>query len=247
MIFLLCESVDCQPLELVIYSKRAVIRCVLELGKKIIQSSLLLSFSFIKMAKLRNKRMLVAVPRETQEEHPRNGQSRNTSVPRINEEYITQVSEEIEGRVTKTVPGIQQDRVRHLGALFKLDDFPLNPQLQMFSGTVQGTSRSTDGENPEPSGDLSRKDPHPEVESPVYRSRNSIDSDPDEAYHNYTKIEHVKAWLLSWSLAKVPTVSKKAFQSSPNFFQLSRIFRKTSANFASQASMLQEVSKNCAL
>ena len=31
-----------------------------------------------------------------QEKHPRNGQSRNTSVPRINEEYITQVFEEIE-------------------------------------------------------------------------------------------------------------------------------------------------------
>ena len=50
---------------------------------------------------LKNKRKLAAVTRETQEEHPRNDQSRNTSVPRINEEFITQVSEEIEGRVTK--------------------------------------------------------------------------------------------------------------------------------------------------
>ena len=53
------------------------------------------------MATLRNRRKLAAVTRETQEENPRNGQSRNTSVPRINEEYITQVSEEIEGRVIK--------------------------------------------------------------------------------------------------------------------------------------------------
>ena len=53
------------------------------------------------MAKLRNKRKLAAVARETQEEHPGNGQSRNTSIPRINDEYITQVCEEIEGRVTK--------------------------------------------------------------------------------------------------------------------------------------------------
>ena len=52
------------------------------------------------MATLRGKRKLAAVARETQEENPRNGKSRNTSVPRI-EEYITQVSEEIEGRVTK--------------------------------------------------------------------------------------------------------------------------------------------------
>ena len=53
------------------------------------------------MATLRNKRKLAAVTKETQEEHSWNGQSRNTSVPRINEEYTTQVSEEIEGRVTK--------------------------------------------------------------------------------------------------------------------------------------------------
>ena len=53
------------------------------------------------MATLRNKQKLAAVTGETQEENPRNGQSRNTSVPRINEEYITQVSDKIEGRVTK--------------------------------------------------------------------------------------------------------------------------------------------------
>ena len=53
------------------------------------------------MATLRNKEKLAAVTRETEEEHPRNGQSRNTSVPRISEGNITQVFEQIEGRVTK--------------------------------------------------------------------------------------------------------------------------------------------------
>ena len=68
------------------------------------------------MATLRNKRKLAAVTGETQEEHPRKGQLRNTSVPRINEEYITQIFEEVECRVTKkTVPGVQQDRVPHFG------------------------------------------------------------------------------------------------------------------------------------
>ena len=52
------------------------------------------------MATLKNKRKLAAITTETQGEHPRNGQSRNTSAPRINEEYITHISE-IEGRVTK--------------------------------------------------------------------------------------------------------------------------------------------------
>ena len=68
------------------------------------------------MATLRNKRKLAAFAREAQDEHPRNGQSRNTSVRRINEEYVTQVSEDIEGKVSKKLSqGFQQDRVPHLG------------------------------------------------------------------------------------------------------------------------------------
>ena len=80
------------------------------------------------MAMLRYKRNLAAVTRETQEEHPRNGQSRNTSVPIINEEYITQVTEEIESRVTKKLSQeFSRSESRILGALSKLDEFLLNP------------------------------------------------------------------------------------------------------------------------
>ena len=69
---------------------------------------------------------------------------------------------------------------------------------------------------------------------------------------DYTKVEHVKAWLLSSSFAKALTVSffiKRFFQSSTNFFfnstdtkprKSSRIYRKTSAKFSNQASMLHE-------
>ena len=86
------------------------------------------------MATLRNKRKLAAVTRETQEEHPRNGQSRNTSVPRNNEEYIAQVSEEIEGRVTRKLSHeFSRTESRILGALSKLDEFLLNPQIRTFS------------------------------------------------------------------------------------------------------------------
>ena len=92
------------------------------------------------MATLRSKRKLAAVTTETQEEHPSNGQSRNTADPRINEEYITQISEEIESRVTKR---LSQEFSRTesciLGALFKLDEFLLNPQIRTHSGTVPGT------------------------------------------------------------------------------------------------------------
>ena len=113
------------------------------------------------MATLRNKRKLAAVTRETQEENPRNGQSRNTSVPRINEEYITQVSEQIEGRVTKKLSQeFNQTESRILGALSKLDEFLLNQQITTHSGTVPGTFRNTNVENRGTNEDDSQSDPH---------------------------------------------------------------------------------------
>ena len=85
------------------------------------------------MATLRNKRKLAAVTRKTQEEPLRNGQSRNTSVPRINEEFITQVSEEIEGRVSKKLSQeFSRTESRILGALSKLDEFLLNQHTDAF-------------------------------------------------------------------------------------------------------------------
>ena len=124
---------------------------------------------------------MAAITRETQEEHPRNGQSRNTSVPRINQEYITQVSEEIEGRVTeKLSQKLSRTESRILGALSQLDEFLLNPQIRTHSGTLPGTSRNTNVENQEPNEDHSQDDPHPEVGPSVCQSRHSIDSDTDE-------------------------------------------------------------------
>ena len=101
------------------------------------------------MATLKNKRKLAAVTRETQEEHPRNGQSRNTSFPRINEEYITQVSEEIEGRVTKKLSQeLSRTESRILCVVSKLDEFLMNPQIRTHSGTVPGTFRNTNAVKP---------------------------------------------------------------------------------------------------
>ena len=53
------------------------------------------------MATLRNKRNLAAVSREKPEKKTRNNQSQNTLNPGMAEEYVTQVSEEIECVVTK--------------------------------------------------------------------------------------------------------------------------------------------------
>ena len=116
------------------------------------------------MATLRNKRKLAAVTRETQEEHPRNGQSRNTSVPRKNKENITQVSKEIEVRVSKKLSQeFSRTESRILCALSKSEDFFLNPHIRTHSGTVPRTFRNTNVENQGTNEDDSQIDPHPEA------------------------------------------------------------------------------------
>ena len=135
------------------------------------------------MTTLRNKRKLAAVTRETQEENPRNGQSRNTSVPRVNEEYITQVSEEIEGRISKK---LSQEFSRTesciLGALSKLDEFLSNQQIQTHSETVPGTFRSTNAENQGTNEDNSQSDPHPEAG--IFCGQNAQNSDLEDCCDN---------------------------------------------------------------
>ena len=107
---------------------------------------------------------MAAVIKKTQEENPRNGQSRNTSVPRINEENITQIFGQIESRVTKKLSQeFSWTESRILGALSKLDEFLLNQQIQTQSETVPGTFRNTNVENQGTNEDDSQSDPHPEA------------------------------------------------------------------------------------
>ena len=152
--------------------------------KKLHQSSQILSFfSFGRMATLRNKRTLAAVSREMQE-ITRNSHSQNTSVRGITEKYITQVFEEIKGRVTKKLSQeFSRTESRILGALPKLDEFLLNPLTRILSGTVPGTSQNIDLENREPTGDRSHNDPRPEAEFSTRQTSNSVDSDPEETSH----------------------------------------------------------------
>ena len=103
----------------------------------------------------------------------------------MTEEYITQVSEEIEGRVTKK---LSQDFIRTesriLVALSNFDEFILNPQVRTCTGTVPGTSRNNDFEKRERTGDRSQNDPYPEVELSVRQVSNSTDSDQEETSHS---------------------------------------------------------------
>ena len=135
------------------------------------------------MATLRNKRKLAAVTRETQEENPRDGQSRNTSVPRINEEYITQVSEEIEGRISKKLSQeFSRTESRILGTLAELDDFLLSQQIHTHSETVSGTFRNTNVGNQGTNEDDSQRDPHPEAG--IFRGQTTQNSDPKDCRDN---------------------------------------------------------------
>ena len=115
------------------------------------------------MASLRNKRKLAAVSRETPE-NTRHSQSQNTLDPEMAEDYISQVFEEIERRVTKKLSKeFSRTESCILGTLSKLDEFLLNPQVRTCSVAVPGTSRNSDSGNREPTGDCSRNDPCPEV------------------------------------------------------------------------------------
>ena len=119
--------------------------------------------SLRKMATLRNKRKLAAVSRETPE-NTRNTESRNTIDPEMAQEYISQVFEEIEVRVTKKLSKeFSKTESRILGALSKLDELLLNPQVRTRSVAVPGPSRNSNSENRETTGDRSSDDPYPEV------------------------------------------------------------------------------------
>ena len=122
------------------------------------------------MATLRNKRKLAAVSRETPQS-TRNSRAQNTLDPELAQDYISQVSEEIEGRITKKLSReFSRTESRILGALSKLDEFLLNLQVRTWSVAVLGTSKNNDLENREPTGDRSLNDHCPEV---VYSSHHS--------------------------------------------------------------------------
>ena len=111
-----------------------------------------------------NKRKLATLNKENCEKHPRSNLASTLKVPRSQEDYITQVSEEIEGRVTRKLSQeLSRTENRILGALSRLDDFLMNPLLQGYSGTTPETSRNVFSINQRANEDDSQSDPHPEA------------------------------------------------------------------------------------
>ena len=85
------------------------------------------------MATGSNKQRFAAFNEENCEKYPRSNWAQNTNVPRSQEDYITQVFEEIEGRVAKKVSQeFSRIENRILGALSQLVGFLLNPLIQAW-------------------------------------------------------------------------------------------------------------------
>ena len=141
----------------------------------------------------RNKRELAALNKENCDEHPRSNLAQNSNAPRSQEDYITQVSVEIEGRVTKRLSKeFSRTENRILGALARLDDFLMNPLPQGHSATTSEPSRNALSISQGTNGDDSQNDPHPEAG--LFHSQITQNSGPEDGHDNIRKqLKHNRA------------------------------------------------------
>ena len=103
------------------------------------------------------------------------------------QEYVSQFSQEIEGRVIKRLSKeFSMAECRILGALSKLDDFFLNPQVRTCSAAVPVTSRNSNSEKREPTGDRSLDDPCHEVRYSSHYSGNLNSPELEDYPHMVT-------------------------------------------------------------
>ena len=129
----------------------------------------------------RNKRKLAALNKENGEEHPRSNLAQNSNVSRPQEDYIIQVFEEIEGRVTKRLSKeFSRTENRILGALARLNDFLMNPLIQDYSGNAPETSRNALSTNQRTNEDHSQSDPH--SESGLFHRQMTQNSGPEDGH-----------------------------------------------------------------
>ena len=143
-----------------------------------------------------NKRKLAALNKENFEEHPRSNLAQNSNVPRSEEDYKTQVSEEIEGKVTKRLSEeFSRTENRILGALALLDDFLMNPLLQGHSGTTPQPSRNALSISQGTNEDDSQNDPHPETG--LFHDQMTQNSGPEDRQCFSTVMNH-QGDLFSW-------------------------------------------------
>ena len=140
------------------------------------------------MATLRNKRKIAAVSRETPDSS-RGGRGWNVLDSELTQDYVSQVFEEIEGRVIKKLSKeFNKTESRILGALSKLDEFLLNPQVRTCSVAAHGTSRNSNLENWETHEDRSSIGPYPEGGYFLHHSGQLNSSEADMVTETYPHI-----------------------------------------------------------
>ena len=136
----------------------------------------------------RNKKNLAALNKENCEEHPRSNLAQNSSASRSQEDYITQVSEENEGRVTKRLSKeFSRTENRILGALARLDDFLMNPLLPGHSGTTPEPSRHALNTSQGTNEDDYQNDPHPEAG--LFHCQMTKNSGPEERHDTHISMK----------------------------------------------------------
>ena len=135
-----------------------------------------------------NKRKLAALNKENCEDHPRSNLTKTSSAPRSQADYITQVSEENEGRVTKRLSKeFSRTENRFLGALARVDDFFMNTLLPGHSGTTPEPSRNAFKTSQGTNDDDSQNDPRPEAG--LFHGQMTQNSGPEDGHDMVTGVQ----------------------------------------------------------
>ena len=127
---------------------------------------------------------MAALNKENCEKRPRSNLAQNSSAPRSQEDYITQVFEEIEGRVTKRLSKeFSRTENRILGALARLDDLLMNPLLPGRSGTTPEPTRNAFNTSQGTNEDDSQNDPYPEAG--LFHGQRTQNSGPKDGHDRH--------------------------------------------------------------
>ena len=130
---------------------------------------------------------MATLNKENCEELHRSNLAQNSNVPRSQPDYITQVSEKIEQRVTKKLSQeFSRTKTCILCALSRLDEFHMNPLIHGHSGTAPETSRNTYGTNLGTHEDDSHGEPHPEAG--IFQSQTTRKSGPKDGHYMVTSV-----------------------------------------------------------
>ena len=140
--------------------------------------------------------------------------AQKSNVPRSQEDYITQVSEEIEGRVTRKLSQeFSRTENRILRALARLDDFFTNPLIQGHSGIAPETSWNMFSINQGTKEDDSQSNLHPEAG--LFNNQTTQNSDQEDRHDMVTGVhEEVTYCSASTSSGKQ---KKNCSTSQPQF------------------------------